>query len=304
MATPLGKLDTRSDTIARTHDSLYAHWLAYVQEKRFQITLEMCEHDKGQIDRCREIILMGMRLCDTKMGTTAEINEVVDIRLQEIDRETRPFWPDPFGSRLTQASDTPEAPTGQGVESVEDDVGSGDTSLPLYHQPSSLIGDNDEEWEDDLYHSDEEDDPSPSHGLPFRARPLSDARNPWSITQTKLVETLKQVDNFYAESGAKKDLFYTKTLDLLQAAMNCTYRRPPWMDPVKLWLDTERAYLALTEHNGDDSEEIIEEVIAAARIETGDTGNTGPGNPTTLSHSRAKAQKHDHFVYDQVTGVS
>jgi hypothetical protein len=268
MSTPLWKFDIRSSTIALTHDSVHAHWLAYVQDLRSQTPPNM---SVGQVDRCSEIILMGMRLCDVKMGTAAEINEFIDKRLQEIDQETRPFLPDPLerGS-LLRSSPYAQSSDDRGVEDTgrEDDIRSEESSLPVRHRSDSLIGnDDDEEWENDFSHSNEEDRSSPLRGLPFRAQLLSATRNPWSVTQSKLVEARKQFDSFYAESGVEKDVLYTKTFAMLQGAIKCAYQRPPWVDPVKLWLDTELAYQALIELSEDVTEERIEDVLAAARAE-------------------------------------
>jgi hypothetical protein len=95
------------------------------------------------------------------VGTAAEINEIIDKRLQEIDQEIQPFLPNPLErGPLVRLSPNAHGPDDRVVEDTrrEDDIRSEESSLPVRHGPDSLIGnDDDKEWEDNFSHSDEED---------------------------------------------------------------------------------------------------------------------------------------------------
>jgi hypothetical protein len=279
MATPNWRFNTHSDTIALTHGSLHAHWLVYLQHIRSQNPPNM---NQARVDRCCELLLLGMRLCNLGMGTAAEINELVDMRLEEIDQEIQPFLPNPLEKApLERAFPTASGPTDRYIEDTQsdNDIRSEELSLPRPHGPDSLLGNSDdEEWEDSFSPSDEEDEPSPLRGLPIRARAPSESsdstesRDPWSETQSKLVQTRKQFDEFYAEGGVEKGVVYEKTFGMLQRAIQRAYQRLPWVDPTKLWLDTERAYKTLTELPEDTTEERMEEMLAALRTESHEEG--------------------------------
>tara|TARA_R110002003_G_scaffold58_4_gene5163 strand:- start:6277 stop:6582 length:306 start_codon:yes stop_codon:yes gene_type:complete len=77
--------------MSQTHASLRAQFITQAQAIASEIGPDTDHHDVAQVDRVREILLMGIRLVDEEMGTPEQIEALISQRIQEVQDEVRPF---------------------------------------------------------------------------------------------------------------------------------------------------------------------------------------------------------------------
>jgi hypothetical protein len=238
-----------------TYSTLASHYLNYATTLRNTLIAATCAYPTTQAERIFEVLLMGIRLCVQKMGTPAQINELVDRRMDEMGIEERACVPWPFGEYEeyrgyvdveAEPDDGQRDDFAEGEE--EDDIphhlappSARSHSPPLVSasseytdsNPSSAVSDRSRRALSQLH------PPHPSRGLyrsthrlpPFSARSLpshtsspslfppstSSSPSPWSSLLTSLHETLSGYVAMYASRPRYSD--YAPTVTLLEEAI-------------------------------------------------------------------------------------
>jgi hypothetical protein len=230
MTSPLWEFDINSPTIVLTHTLLREHYVAFAYDLRSSATESSEEHDPAKNDRFCEALLMGIRLCDAKMGKSHEINELVDIRWKEINDEARPFLPDPLALYVFAPSPIEPIP-------VHRDPGGGGGHAYAISEESSLPVNDDDEW------SDIEDLDLPElanhYGVAYSPLDIRSTEEPWRKLQTKILCSIDDYRDVYMDGNLKREWDYNEIMRIWRAALNRAYMRPKDVDPEEMWHETE-----------------------------------------------------------------
>ena len=231
MTSPLWEFDINSSTIVLTHTLLREHYVAFAYDMRSRSAEMSEEQDRAKNDRFCEVVLMGMRLCDAKMGKPAEINELVDLRWKEIHEEVRPFLPDPIALYVFAPSPI------EAIQIHRDPGGGGGYAYAVSEESSLPVNDNDDEW------SDIEDLDMPElanrYGVGYVPLDVRGTEEPWRTLQTKILRSIDGFRDLYMDGNLKREWDYHEIMRILRAALNLAYRRPKDVDPEEMWLETE-----------------------------------------------------------------
>jgi hypothetical protein len=259
---------------------LTSHYLGYATTLRNSILTATCAYSPAKADRIFEVLLMGIRLCEQRMGTPEQINSLVDRRMDEMRAEQRAFVPWVFGEypRYTGTRSGLRV----GIESIlrggereertdDDDENGAERNPALVSSPSSVYS--------DTYSTGSSDMPYPSRASPYSpAMPtrrlywssfmaasnrLSPSSAPssslyptsstssspidlWTELLTSLHETLSGYIAMYGSSGTRYS-DYLPTVGLLEEAVNIARERPGDVNPDLVWDLVEKRMLELRE---------------------------------------------------------
>ncbi|KAH4050462.1 hypothetical protein HBH49_132790 [Parastagonospora nodorum] len=230
MTSPLWEFDINSPTIVLTHTLLREHYVAFAYDLRSRAMESSEEHDTAKNDRFCEALLMGIRLCDARMGKPHEINELVDIRWKEINDEVRPFLPDPLA--LFVFAPSPIEP----IPIHRDPGGGGGHPYAISEESSPPVNDEDE-W------SDIEDLDLPElanrYGVSYSPLDIRGTEEPWRKLQTRILCSIDDYRDIYMDGDLKREWNYNEIMRIWRAALNLAYRRPKDVDPEEMWHETE-----------------------------------------------------------------
>jgi hypothetical protein len=266
-----------------TYTSLTSHYLGYATTLRNSILTATCAYSPAKADRIFEVLLMGIRLCEQRMGTPEQINSLVDRRMDEMRVEQRAFVPWVFGEypRYTGTRSGLRV----GVENIlrggereereertdDDDEDGIERNPALVSSPSSVYSDTYSTGSSDmpypsrtsphspamptrrLYWSSfmaASNRPSPSSGPSSSLYPTSSTSSSpidlWTELLTSLYETLSGYIAMYGSSGTRYS-DYLPTIGLLEEAIEIAGERPGDVNPDLVWDLVEKRMLELRE---------------------------------------------------------
>jgi hypothetical protein len=259
-----------------TYSTLASHYLNYATTLRNTLLTATYTYPTAQAERIFEVLLMGIRLCVQQMGTPAQINELVDRRMDEMVVEERAYVSWPFEEykaygEYVEVEAEPDAGQRNDFEEgeEEDDIPDHLASPSARSRDSSFVSASSEFTDSNpspaisdrsrralsqlhpphptrgLYRSTHRLPPFSAHSLPSQTSTpsiyppsTSSSPSPWSSLLTSLHETLSGYVAMYASGPRYSD--YAPTVTLLEEAIELARERPGDVHPDDVWSEVER----------------------------------------------------------------
>jgi hypothetical protein len=243
-----------------TYANLTTHYLGYSNILRSTLISVISPHAVAQAERVLEVLLIGIRLCQGRIGSAEEINTLVDRRIDDIQNERTPFIPDPFAEYQKKRKIEGEG-YGQSEKEEREDIDDeqdDDEDLPNHSPwPSaprnvSLVSSSSSPYSQDPVTGYPQ---APIYSFSPSLSPASATRSPssssnnndlWSELVTSLNETLYGYISIYSHT-TRRYSDYQPTINLLLHALRIARQQPDDIHPDDVWDELEEAMLKIRE---------------------------------------------------------